>query len=308
MPVLFAYLAVIFIWSSTPLAIQISQQELPFYTSLSLRMWGSAILSMPLLMIFRQSLIFTPKALLSYVAGAIGVYGAMMLVYWGANDVPSGLISVIFGLSPMLSGILGYFWLKERELTAARVIALLFGVFALYIVIIGQLNLGGQAWRGILGTLLSVFCFAVSAVAVKKVNAGLNPLVQTSGTLWVSSMGFVMTLPFFGLNIPAEVSLNNWIGLGYLISCGSLLGFILYFYILKHLPTARVALITLIAPVLAMIWGNIVKDEMMPLESILACIGLLFALGLYQWHKGLDLLLRKVLLAPKAKEFMQKKS
>lgn len=308
MSVLFAYLAVILIWSSTPLAIQLSQQELPFYTSLSLRMWGSAILSMPLLMIFRQSLIFTPKALLSYFAGAIGVYGAMMFVYWGANYVPSGLISVIFGLSPMLSGVLGYFWLKERELTVARVIALLLGVLALYVVIIGQLNLGGQAWRGILGTLLSVFCFAISAVAVKQVNAGLNPLVQTSGTLWVSSMGFVITLPFFGLDIPTRVSLNNWIGLGYLISCGSLLGFILYFYILKHLPTARVALITLIAPVLAMIWGNILKDEVMPLESILACIGLLLALGLYQWHKGLDLLLQKILLGHKAKEFKEKKS
>lgn len=308
MSVLFAYLAVILIWSSTPLAIQLSQQELPFYTSLSLRMWGSAILSMPLLMIFRQSLIFTPKALLSYFAGAIGVYGAMIFVYWGANYVPSGLISVIFGLSPMLSGVLGYFWLKERELTAARIIALLLGVLALYVVIIGQLNLGGQAWRGILGTLLSVLCFAISAVAVKQVNAGLNPLVQTSGTLWVSSMGFVITLPFFGLDIPAGVSLNNWIGLGYLISCGSLLGFILYFYILKHLPTARVALITLIAPVLAMIWGNILKDEVMPLESILACIGLLLALGLYQWHKGLDQLLQKVLLGHKAKEFKEKKS
>jgi drug/metabolite transporter (DMT)-like permease len=289
-------MAVILIWSSTPLAIQLSQQELPFYTALSLRMWGSAILSMPLLMLLRQSLIFTPQALKSYAAGAIGVYGAMIFVYWGAAFVPSGMISVMYGLSPMLSGILAYVWLKERELTMARVIALVLGVTGLYAVIMGQLTLGGQAWRGILGTLLSVFCFSVSAVAVKQINAGLHPLVQTSGTLWVSSIGFLLTVPIFGIHIPAEVSMTSWLGLGYLTSCGSLLGFILYFYILKHLPTARVALITLIAPVLAMLWGNLLKDEVLTLASFLGCLVLLFALALYQWHQGLDQFLRRFLV------------
>jgi len=296
MPVLIAYIAVILIWSTTPLAIQLSQQDLPFYTALSLRMWGSAILSMPLLMILRQSLIFTPQALKSYAAGAIGVYGAMICVYWGAAYVPSGMISVMYGLSPMLSGILAFLWLKERELTPARVIALILGVMGLYTVIMGQLTLGGEAWRGILGTLLSVFCFSLSAVAVKHINAGLHPLVQTSGTLWVSSIGFLLTVPVFGIQIPAEVAIASWIGLGYLISCGSLLGFILYFYILKHLPTARVALITLIAPVLAMLWGNLLKEEVLTFTSFLGCLVLLFALALYQWHRGLDKLLKRFMV------------
>jgi drug/metabolite transporter (DMT)-like permease len=297
MPVLIAYIAVILIWSTTPLAIQLSQQDLPFYTALSLRMWGSAILSMPLLMILRQSLIFTPQALKSYAAGAIGVYGAMICVYWGAAYVPSGMISVMYGLSPMLSGILAFLWLKERELTPARVIALILGIMGLYTVIMGQLTLGGEAWRGILGTLLSVFCFSLSAVAVKHINAGLHPLVQTSGTLWVSSIGFLLTVPVFGIQIPSEVSVASWIGVGYLTSCGSLLGFILYFYILKHLPTARVALITLIAPVLAMLWGNLLKEEVLTFTSFLGCLVLLFALALYQWHRGLDKFLKRFVAA-----------
>ncbi len=311
MPVLIAYLAVILIWSTTPLAIQLSQQDLPFYSSLSLRMWGSAILSMPLLMLCRQSLIFSALALKSYIAGAIGVFGAMILVYWGASYVPSGLISVMFGLSPMLSGLIGYIWLKERELTCARVIALLFGIIGLSLVLLEQLQLGGSAWKGILAILISVFCFALSAVAVKQVNAGLHPLVQTSGTLWVSSLGFVIALPAFGFTIPQQVSADTWLGLGYLITCGSLLGFILYFYILKHLPTARVALITLIAPVLALIWGNLIKDETLLFNSMLGCIALLLALALYQWHHRLDkFIIRtwRLLVGQKSQEFKQKKS
>lgn len=314
MPLLFAYLAVILIWSSTPLAIQVSQQELPFYTALSLRMWGSAILSIPILMVIRQSLIFTPIALKSYAAGAVGVYGAMMCVYWGAAFVPSGLISVMYGLSPMISGVLGYLWLKERELTPARMIALILAIMGLYVVVSGQLNFGSQAWRGILGTLASVLLFSISAVLVKHVNAGLHPVVQTSGTLWLSSLGFAITLPFFGIQIPEEVSLISWAGLAYLMSCGSLLGFFFYFYILKHLPTARVALITLIAPVLAIFWGSLLKDEAWSLAALMGCALMLFSLALYQWHQMLDSALQNAIhllmgsLGYKRKKLKDKKS
>jgi drug/metabolite transporter (DMT)-like permease len=91
-----------------------------------------------------------------------------------------------------------------------------------------------------------------------------------------------------------------------------LLGFILYFYILKHLPTARVALITLIAPVLALIWGNLIKGETLAPSSLFGCFGLLLALALYQWHQGLDQIIRQLMgrfsVGEKSREFKQKKS
>jgi drug/metabolite transporter (DMT)-like permease len=101
-------------------------------------------------------------------------------------------------------------------------------------------------------------------------------------------------VPIFGIKIPESVSLTSWIGLGYLISCGSLLGFIMYFYILKHLPTARVALITLIAPVLALIWGNLIKGEVLSFTAIIGCSILLLALALYQWHQRFDGYLKSI--------------
>lgn len=308
MPLILAYCAVVFIWSTTPLAIQASQQEIPYYASLCLRMWGSAVLSIPLLMLMRLSLDFSAPALKGYLAGAIGVYGAMLWVYWGAAYIPSGLISVLYGLSPMLSGLLAYYWLQERELTAARLLALLLAIAGLYFVVAGQLSLAAESWRGIVGTLVSVVCFAISAVGVKQVNAGLHPLVQTSGTLWLSSIGFVVTLPIFGFALPEKIGFTSALGLGYLISCGSLLGFVLYFYILKHLPTARVAMITLIAPVLAMIWGNLLQGEVLHPMSLVGCGALISALALYQWHQGLDRWLRQVWLVHKGTIVKIKKS
>lgn len=292
MPVLLAYAGVVLIWSTTPIAIQFSQSGLDFYTAVSLRMWFSAILSVPLLWLLRQRLLLSRVALKSYVAGSLGVYGAMMAVYWGAHYIPSGLISVIYGLAPMLSGALAWVWLKERELTPARLIALVISLGGLSLVVSARLSLDAEAWRGVLGTLVSVLCFAASAVWVKQVNAGLHPLVQTSGTLWVSSLGYVLTMPLFGIHLPQPWPAEALLGLGYLVIFGSLVGFMLYFYVLEALPTSRVTLITLIAPVLAVFWGYWLKDERLSVSSVIGAACLLSGLALYQWHRGLDRLLR----------------
>jgi len=293
MKIILAYIAVVIIWSSTPIAIQFSQTGLDFFTAVSLRMWISALLSLPLVWIMRQRLALTSAALQSYLAGSLGIYGAMMSVYWGAMYIPSGLISVIYGFSPMLTGALAFLWLKERELTPVRVLALVMAISGLAIVVAARIELDVLAWRGIIGSLVSVLCFAVSAVWVKQVNAGVHPMVQTSGTLWVSSLLYLLTVPFFGIHVPEEWSMVAFSALGYLILFGSLLAFVLYFYILRHLPTSRVTLITLMAPVLAMTWGFLLRGERLQAETITGAAILLFALALYQWHRGPDYWLRK---------------
>ena len=290
MVIILAYLTVIFIWSTTPLAIQLSQDGLEFYSAVSLRMWLAALLSVPVVWLLKQRLAFHKQALVSYLAGSVGVYGAMMAVYWGAAYIPSGLISVLYGLAPMLSGAIAFVWLKERELTPARVLALLIALSGLTLVVSARLAVDDNAWRGILGTLVSVLCFSWSAVWVKKANAGLHPMVQTSGTLWLSSLGYLLTLPLFGLHLPQPWPLTSQLGLGYLVVFGSVVGFMLYFFILKYLSAARVTLITLVAPVLAMSWGNLINGEEFQPTALRGAALLLAGLALYQWHRPLDTL------------------
>ena len=289
MKLLCAYLAVIFIWSSTPLGIQFTLEGLDFYTSVSLRMWGSAALSVPLVLLLRQRFAFSADALRSYLAGTLGVYGAMLSVYWGAAYIPSGLISVIYGLTPMLSGAIAYVWLKEKELTPVRIVALMIALAGLVMVVSGRLSLDVTAWKGILGSFLSALLFAISGVWVKRINANIHPVVQTSGTLWLSSFFYLLTVPVFGFHLPEVWPPAAVAGLGYLIVFGSLLSFLLYFYILRNLPTARVMLITLMAPVLALMWGYFLHDEMLQLTTLSGVVLLLAGLSLYQWHQRADL-------------------
>ena len=297
-----AFMGVVFIWSTTPLAIQASQDSVNFLMALALRVVISAVLAVPVLRIMGLGLPLHRAALTSYLAGAVGVYGAMLCVYWGAAYLPSGLISVLYGLSPMLSGAMAYWWLGERELTPARILALVIAVTGLGFVVAGRLMLDEMAWRGIVGTLVSVFLFAVSAVWTKECTKNnernqqvpLHPLQQTAGTLWMSSIFFALTLALTGTGLPQYWSQTSLIAIGYLAVAGSLLGFVLYFYVLNHLSAARVTMITLIAPVLAVFWGYWFMEEVLLETTLQGVILLLGGLAMYLWPGYLDRVFSRV--------------
>jgi drug/metabolite transporter (DMT)-like permease len=61
------------------------------------------------------------------------------------------------------------------------------------------------------------------------------------------------------------------------------LGFALYFYLVKHMDTGRVALITLITPVIALLLGHALNNETILPQVWLGTASIVLGLGLHQW-------------------------
>ncbi len=64
---------------------------------------------------------------------------------------------------------------------------------------------------------------------------------------------------------------------------GSALGFILYFYVLRRVEASRVALITLVTPVLALFLGQEVNGETIGTRELTGTAVILTGLAFYQW-------------------------
>ena len=58
-----------------------------------------------------------------------------------------------------------------------------------------------------------------------------------------------------------------------------MLGFALYYYVLRHVEATRVALITLITPVLALMLGHLLNGEALQAESVLGTASILSLTG-----------------------------
>jgi len=287
-----AYLAVIVIWSTTPLAIKWSTDGFTPEVAAFGRMAIAAVLGWLLLKVLRIPLPLHKGALLSYLAAVLGVYGAMMASYYASLYVTSGLLSVLWGTAPLVSGVLAMLLLPgEQQLTPVRWLSMLLGISGLGYIFSDDLLLEGPAMAGVAVLLFGVFCYSLSIIWVKRVDARLHPLSQTVGALILSLPFYVFSwwvgdgeLPVFPADNKAALAVL------YLAIAGSLVGFLCFYQILSKLPASTVALITLITPVFALLLGQQLNDEQITSE-IVTGTGLIM-LGLAGYHWG-DLLLRR---------------
>ena len=278
-----AYLGVILIWATTPLAIQWSSEGWGYLFGITGRMALGALVCAILLQLFKPGLPWHRQARRTYMAAAVGIYGGMLSVYWGAQFVPSGLIAVLFGLNPLVTALIAAVWLRERSLTPGKLLGMVLGLCGLLSIFAADILLQGHAWWGVIAVLAAVLLHSFSSVWVKKAGARLPGLTVTSGSLFVVMPLFVVTWLVYDGTPPVRISAQAGLALVYLGVFGSALGFTLYFYLLKHLEANRVALITLVTPVLALIIGLLLNGEHPSLEIWLGSALIISGLGMHVW-------------------------
>lgn len=289
-----AYLGIIIIWSTTPLAIKWSGEEAGFLFGVASRMLIGAAVCTLLLLILARKLPWHREARQTYLAAGLGIYGAMMSVYWGSQYIPSGLISVIFGLTPIVTGVIAAIWRQERSLTASKLAGIFLGIVGLIIIFGTGVELSEGAVYGIAAVLLAVILHSVSAVWVKSISARLPALEVTNGGLLIAAPLYLVTWLLFSDGWPEDISTRTALSISYLAVFGSVLGFIMYFYVLKHIDASRVALVTLLTPVLALLLGQGLNNEIINPAVWIGTFCILVGMSVYQWGARLVLSLRRV--------------
>ena len=278
-----AFIAVVIIWSTTPLAVKWSGQGPGFLFGALGRMTLAALLCLALVAVLRVSLPWHARARRAYAAAAIAVYGAMLCVYWAAQQVPSGLIAVLFGLTPLMTALLERLLIKDRALSAAKLAGAALGAVGLAVIFHASADLGPRGVEGIAVLVCAVFINALSMVLVKRQNAALSPLAVTTGALLFAAPLFVLTwFVVDGTPPPALPAQALW-SIVYLASIASVVGFTLFYYLLKHTPASAVALLTLVSPVLALLLGHVVDHEAVTNDVWYGTALVLGGLVLNQW-------------------------
>jgi drug/metabolite transporter (DMT)-like permease len=252
------------------------------------RMIIGASLCLLLTLIWYKHLPVNKKAMQVYAVAGLAIFGAMMAVYWGAQYIPSGLISVVFGLTPIMTSILAARFLQENSLTGFKIAGAMIGVSGLAVIFVEQLNLGDQAFMGILAVLISVALHAVSSVGIKRIDAKLPALIVTCG-------GLIMSLPFFMLvfmvlpeSMPDQFPSRAIWSIIYLGVMGSVVGFVSYYFLLQNLSASTVALITLITPVTALWLGYVFNQEIMTVSILMGTGCVIMGLAMHQWGSMLS--------------------
>lgn len=280
-----SFIAVVLIWSTTPLAIKWSGEGPGFMFGIAARMVIGLILLLALTAALRVKLPWHRQALHSYVAAGTGIYGTMMCVYWGAQYIPSGLISVMFGLTPIITGVMAARVLGEDSLTLPKMIGTLLGLLGLIIIFGRGSSLGELGMHGAIVVLLAVIVQSISAVWVKRVHAHLHSVSLTTGSMIIAMPFFVLTWWLLDGHWPAQLPMRAVAAIVYLGAFATVVGFTMYFYIIKHMQASSVGLLNLISPVFALFVGHWLNHEVIDSAVWIGTALILFGMSVYQWVK-----------------------
>lgn len=292
MQVSVAYLAVLLIWSTTPLGIVWSSETINPTMAVLLRMLIAVILGSLVIFISKIELPMHKQAIRLYSFSALGIFGGMSFSYLAASYLSSGILSLSFGLAPVFSAILARRILAEPKISTVRKLSMLLSFVGLALVCSDKFSMEGDSIYGLIFILTAVFLFSLSGVLVKSVSLAIHPLATTVGALIVS-------LPLFILNwllLDGSLDISEWQlrsvwSTIYLGVFGSLIGFFAYFFVLQKLSPSTVALITLVTPVIALSLGAVLNDEVINNKILIGAFLVILGLAVYHWG---ELLMKKL--------------
>jgi len=284
MPVVLAYLIVVLIWSTTPLGIVWSNDSVSPTLAVLARMMIGLVLSLLFLLFSRIPLPRDKQALRLYCYSGLGVFGGMFFSYMAAQTLASGMMSLIFGLAPLLSGLLAQKILNEPAFTASKKLALGIALLGLGISCSDSLLAGQTNVSGLFCILVAVALFSLSGVMIKSLKISIHPIATTTGSLLFSLPLFILCW----LLLDGELNLQHWnlkssLSILYLGVFASFVGFVAYFYILQKLSASTVALVTLLTPVFALLLGNQLNGEPISFKLLFGATLILAGISLYQW-------------------------
>jgi drug/metabolite transporter (DMT)-like permease len=295
MPVSAAFVLVIIIWSTTPLGIVWSSESIPPTLSLLMRMAIAVALGLPLMKLLGIKLNLTAKAIRVYCYSSLSLAIGMLFCYLAARHISSGIMSLSFGIAPILSGLFAQRILNEAKFTPIKLTALTIALSGLGLVCMDNLAVGTSSWIGFACISVGVIMFSLSSVLVKSVDIDLHPLSTTMGSLILSMPLFLL----FWLVMDGSVNYSQWqpkaiASVVYLGVFASLIGFLAYFYVLKNLLASTVALIVMVTPVLSTVMGIVLNDERFSTEIVIGGLFVVCGLGLFQfgdkwWRKHVSL-------------------
>ena len=282
MKVIAAYSSVILIWATTPLAIKWSNSSLSFIEAVTARMSFAVVIALGLAAVLDRRIFQSKADWKPMLIGACKLYPNMLLVYWAAQHIPSGLVSVVFGATPFFVGLFSILFLRENHFNVSRVIALILALMGLAIIHVDQFNLGSNAALGVMGILLSAAFFAMCTVLLKKAGGDVDPVRLLAGSLLLATPPFVLTWLFVDGDLPANIDTRSMSGVVYLVLAGSILGGLAFYYVLRSCSVATVSLIPLITPVAALIFGYLIDGEELDSTMVTGIFFVLVSLALYQ--------------------------
>lgn len=271
------------IWGSTWLAIKEGLVSIPPFLAAAVRFVLASML-LRLIMAQQNERIPTDKHYWQLIleTGLLTYSIPFALIYWGQRLIPSGLSSVLFATYPFFVALSARARVPGERLPAMRVIGIIIGFIGVVAIFSGQLSIeSGFSPYGMMCIVVGAALQAYALVSVRLRGQNIHPATLAFGGMIIGaavlSATSLMVEDYSRLIIDTRAIVSTL----YLAAFGSVITFITYFWLVKHVNPVLLSLTAFVTPVIAVSLGAVVLDEHLGqrvlLGSLLILSGVLFA-------------------------------
>lgn len=262
-----ALLALYIVWGSTYLAIRFAVETIPPFMHASMRFLISGII----LFLWRRaagdSMPTASNWKSTAIVGTFLLLGGNGLVSLAEKNIPSGIAALVISTSP--------FWLVLFESLRAggnkpnwqSILGLVIGFGGVFL-LIGPSEITGSKQEfntvSVILLLIAPFLWSLGSIYARGADMPKSTLMSTGMQMLAGSVSLfivsVLTGELNGFSF-GDVSMRSWWGLIYLITFGSLVGFVSYGWLLHNAPVSLTSTYAYVNPVVAVFLGWLLANE-----------------------------------------------
>lgn len=245
------------IWGSTWVVIKGGLRDLPPFTSAGARFAIAAVIMIGVAaLLSKREGGEKPPVWLWLVQGTASFAMSYGIVYHAETVLPSGLVSLLFGVYPMLQALAGHYFLDQERLRPLQWFGFAVGLAGLVLLFRTDLReIGPEGIPTGLLLFLSPISVVIGTTLVKRYGGGVNStLLNRNGMFFGAGLLLAMAVAF------ERDAVVNWTvsavsSVLYLAIMGTVVTFSLFFWLLRYAPAHRMALIAYVTPAIALFLG-----------------------------------------------------
>ena len=247
------------VWGGSFFFNQVAVAELPPLTVVAARVAGAALILLVVLRAFGIALPRDRRVWAAFlVMGLLNNAIPFTLIVWGQTQIASGVAAILNASTPVFTVILANFLTSDEPMTGRRMAGVLLGLAGVAAMIGGSAveALGGEvlAKIAVLGAAVSYSLASIFGRRFRRMDVA--PMATATGQVMMSSLILVPLALLFDrpwtLPMPSAAALGSLAGIA---AFSSAMAYVIYFRLLATAGATNLMLVTLLAPVTAILLG-----------------------------------------------------
>ncbi len=202
------------------------------------------------------------------------------MVYWAELYISSSLMAVLFASFPFFVALLSLSMLKAEKLRPLAWTGLLIGFAGIVVIFYDSLQTSHELFVGSLLGLGGTVAAALGTVTHKRAYAQENILVAATVQITLGTIPVVLVTPFLEELSDFAVTTESVGSIIYLSVVGTVVAFIIYYWLLQNTKAVYTALFAFVVPLVALLIGVVLFTELLTVPMLLGTFLILLGVSI----------------------------